>query len=243
MNASNFLNPSSPSRPVRVVRRDAWVTYTMLGVTIVIYLAQLLTQNLFGTDIPAALGAKVNALIAQGQFWRLLTPVWLHGGILHIGFNMYALYIIGPGLERNFGHGRFLLLYLLTGFAGNVLSYLFTAAPSYGASTAIFGLIAAEVVYLLRNKGVLQGNVQGVITNRVMILAVNLMLGFSSSGVDNFGHLGGMLGGLIFGWLAGPLYDASDFGYQIKDKHSATEIALVSLLIVAGFGALAFFKG
>jgi len=172
----------------------------------------------------------------------LLTPIWLHGSLLHIGFNMYALYIIGPGLERSFGHRRFLLLYLITGFTGNVLSYLFTPNTSLGASTAVFGIIAAEVVYLMRNRQMFAGNVQRIITNRIMILAINLMLGFSSSGVDNFGHLGGMIGGLLFGWLAGPLYDTQNYGYQTRDKRTSGEVILVSLVIVAAFGALVYFK-
>ena len=237
---SNFFNPSSPAPSYSTQREIPWVTYTMLGITVVVYLLQLLTQTLMGGDIPASLGAKINALIAQGQFWRLLTPIWLHGSLLHIGFNMYALYIIGPGLERSFGHRRFLLLYLITGFTGNVLSYLFTPNTSLGASTAVFGIIAAEVVYLMRNRQMFAGNVQRIITNRIMILAINLMLGFSSSGVDNFGHLGGMIGGLLFGWLAGPLYDTQNYGYQTRDKRTSGEVIQVSLVIVAAFGALAY---
>jgi rhomboid protease GluP len=84
--------------------------------------------------------------------WRLFTPLLLHGSIAHIGFNMYALFIIGPGLERYYGHLRFLVLYLLAGFAGNVFSFLFTPALSVGASTAIFGLVAAQGVFLYRHR-------------------------------------------------------------------------------------------
>ncbi len=98
------------------------------------------------------LGLKVNELIVQGQYWRLLTPMFLHGDILHLGFNMYALYIFGPSLERYFGHLRFITLFVLSGFAGNVLSFMFSAAPSLGSSTAIFGLLGAEGVFLYRNR-------------------------------------------------------------------------------------------
>jgi rhomboid protease GluP len=107
-----------------------------------------------GFDVPAALGMKVNELIIHGQIWRLITPVLLHGSILHLGFNMYALYILGPGLERFYGHWRFLTLYLLAGFAGNVMSFIFSPNPSLGASTAIFGLLGAQGVFLYHNRGI-----------------------------------------------------------------------------------------
>ena len=85
------------------------------------------------------LGAKVNELILAGQVWRLITPILLHASILHIGFNMYALFVIGPQLERFYGHGRFLLLYLIAGFTGNVLSFVLSPNPSLGASTSVLG--------------------------------------------------------------------------------------------------------
>src|SRR5258706_14469805 len=96
---------------------------------------------------------KINQAIMAGQLWRLLTPMFLHDDtfILHIGFNMYALVIIGSDLERRFGDWRYLLLYALAGFAGNVFSFLLSPAPSLGASTAIFGLFAAQMVFLYRN--------------------------------------------------------------------------------------------
>ena len=102
------------------------VTYGILGVTIFVYLLQLAGNYLLGQDLAALLGMKINSLIRAGQIWRLITPVFLHDstlpyGLLHIGFNMYALVVFGAGLERYFGHWRFLLLYVLAGFTGNVL--------------------------------------------------------------------------------------------------------------------------
>ena len=113
------------------------VTYSLMAITIAVYGLQLATQYLLGTDLPAALGMKVNELIIQGQIWRLFTPMFLHASVLHIGFNMYALFVIGTGLERFYGRGRYLTLYLLSGFTGNVASFLFSVEPSLGASTAM----------------------------------------------------------------------------------------------------------
>jgi len=180
------------------------VSYTLLAITILVYLAQMASQQLLGSDIPALMGMKVNDLIAEGQLWRLITPVFLHGGILHIGFNMYALFILGPGLERYFGHGRFLVLYFLAGFAGNVLSFMFSAAPSLGSSTAIFGLLGAQGVFVYRNREVFGGLARRALTNVIWIAAVNLIIGMTP-GIDNWGHMGGLIGGTIFAWFGGPL--------------------------------------
>ncbi|MEJ2598239.1 MAG: rhomboid family intramembrane serine protease [Anaerolineales bacterium] len=182
------------------------VSYSLLGITTFIFLLQVASTYLFnGVDLPAALGMKVDSLIEQGQIWRLITPVFLHGGLLHIGFNMYALYLFGPGLERHYGHGRFLVLYLLSGFTGNVMSFLFAAAPSLGASTAIFGLLGAEGVFLYQNRQIFGENAQRALLNILLIAGINLFIGGVSMGIDNWGHVGGLLGGTLFAWSAGPL--------------------------------------
>jgi len=217
--------------------KTPWATYILIGVTVVVYLLQMLSQSLLGGDLVAYLGEKINAQILNGEVWRLLTPVFLHGSILHIVFNMYALFAIGPSLERAYGHKRFLLLYFLAGFAGNTLSFLLSPAASLGASTAIFGLIAAEVIYIYRNKKIFGGRARGILLNLGMIIVVNLLLGLSP-GIDNFGHVGGLIGGAIFAWIAGPVYElgVGETGYELQDKH--TGITVVEGVIVT-FGIFA----
>src|SRR5512139_1078087 len=140
---------AAPQRvPIRTPQVTPLVTYILLGLSVAIYALQWATQNFWGIDYPAALGLKANALIIQGQLWRLFTPMFLHGSILHIAVNMYALLAFGPQLERYYGHWRYLALYLVSGFAGNVASFIFSLAPSLGSSTAIFGLLGAEAVFL-----------------------------------------------------------------------------------------------
>lgn len=196
-------------QPVRVALRlpasQPYVTYAILVVTVLVYLAQVASQYLLGGDYPAALGMKDNALIIQGQYWRLITPILLHGSLIHIGFNMWALFSFGRNLERVYGHMRFTLLYLLGGLAGNVASFLLSSNPSLGASTAIFGLVTAEAVYYFQNRHIF-GRQSGAAINSILtVIGVNLILGFTVSGIDNFGHLGGMVGGAIFAFLAGPV--------------------------------------
>ncbi len=217
------------------------VTYVILGLTILVYLLQLLSQQLLGAniDLPVIFGAKVNNLILQGQVWRLITPILLHGSIYHIGFNMYALFVLGPSLERAYGHWRYLTLYLLGGFAGNTLSFLFSPSTSVGASTAIFALVAAEVVFIYRNRKMFGARARGMLVNLGVIIVVNLALGLNP-GIDNWGHLGGLLGGTIFAWIAGPLYQLGfgANGYELQDTHAGPRVKWGALLTFGVFAAI-----
>jgi rhomboid protease GluP len=206
-----------------------------MGLTILIYLLQILTGFVMGgVDLPAALGMKVNALIQQGQLWRLFTPMLLHGSLLHIGFNMYALYALGPGLESFYGHRRFLLLYVLSGFAGNVFSFLFSPANSLGSSTAIFGLLGAQAVFLYQNKKLFGAGAQRALGNVILVAVLNLRIGLSP-GIDNWGHLGGLIGGALFAWFAGPLMrvQTTYYGYELADTQPKQGV-LWGILLSAG---------
>jgi rhomboid protease GluP len=200
--------PQAPAAPppvsIRMPSGRPVVSYILLGGTTLVYLLQVASQYLVGVDLPALYGMKINQAILAGQYWRLITPMFLHGSILHIAFNMYALYAFGPTLERYFGRFRFLALYFLSGFAGNIASFIFSPAASLGSSTAIFGLLAAEGIFLYQNRKLFKGVAQRAITQVVTIAAVNLVIGLSP-GIDNWGHVGGLLGGALFTWLAGPL--------------------------------------
>lgn len=229
-----------PPQPVQVAlpRVKPYFTYTILSITVVAYLLQLAGQYLLGVDILTYLGLKVNEFIRAGQVWRLITPVFLHGSILHIGFNMYALVSFGRGLEARFGHGRFLLLYFLSAFAGNVFSFLLTPNPSLGASTAVFGLLAAEGVFLLQNRKILGSRVNRSLMSLLYMAAINLFLGFTTTGVDNFGHIGGLLGGLAFTWFGGPrwkvegLYPAFRLVDEREGHGAITGMAVVLLIFI-----------
>lgn len=250
MNVSDPQNATNqpPSLPdqsqvitIKLPIAKPWVAYSLLGITITIYLLQMLSQAVFqGIDYPAALGAKINAAIQAGQFWRLITPMLLHGSILHIGFNMYALYVIGPGLERYYGHKRFLALYLLSAFTGNVASFVLSSAASLGASTAIFGLVTAEGIFIYKNRFLFGKKAQSMLINIGSIVVINLLLGLNP-GIDNWGHLGGLIGGLAFSWFSGPAYKIGGLPpeYQLEDQvppergwQTALAVALVFVVIV-----------
>lgn len=218
-----------------------YVTYSIISVTVFIYILQLATQALVQVDIPVVFFVKSNELIRGGQVWRLLTPALLHASIAHIGFNMYALLSFGTGLERHFGHGRFLLLYLLGAFAGNVMSFLLTSANSLGASTAVFGLLGAEGVFLYQNRKLLAGQFRSAIGNIIFIAAINLFVIGSLPGIDNWGHIGGLLGGLIFASFAGPLWEIEGIqpAYHLVDRREPSGVLIGAVTVLFIFGGLA----
>jgi rhomboid protease GluP len=235
------------SRPIKQVQPT--VSYVLLAITIFVFLLQLISRWAYnGTDAVALLGMKVNLLIEHGQVWRLVTPMFLHSsilptGLMHIGFNMYALYIFGPGLERMYGHSRFLALYFLAGFAGNVLSFLLSPANSLGASTAVFGLIAAEAVFLYQNRGMIQ-NSQRMLTNLITIAVINLAIGFAPGmNIDNLGHLGGLLGGAMFAWFGGPLLAVQGYPQPVLvDERTPRQSLMAGLGVFVVFSLLALME-
>jgi rhomboid protease GluP len=206
---------------VAVPNVKPYVTYAILGFTVFIYLLQLAGLYFLKGDVVALLGVKYGPLIRTGQIWRLITPVFLHDsslpyGLLHIGFNMYALFLYGRGLESRFGHWRFTLLYFLSAYAGNVLSFLLTPGSSLGASTAVFGLLAAEGIFVYQNRQLLGNRAGRALMNVLYVAGINLLIGFSTHGVDNFGHLGGLLGGILFTWFGGPRWKMEGFYPAIR---------------------------
>jgi rhomboid protease GluP len=223
------------------------VTYALIGFTVLIYILQLLSVAALGyaanqIDWLEVYGARFNSAIRMGELWRFITPVFLHGSIPHIFFNMYALLSIGSFLERQFGHGRFAALYFLGGFAGNVFSFLLTGENGYsvGASTAVFGLIAAQVVFFYQNRKLFGGQARQAIGNSVVIIAINLFIGLTP-GIDNWGHVGGLLGGAIFAWFACPHWEVAgtSFGWKLEDAREFRDIVLGAGLDIIIFSMLA----
>ncbi len=234
--------PASPPQQVIVQgpTTPPLVTYLIIAACVLVYIAQLATQNLLGVDVPAALGMKANDWIVRGELWRLLTPMFLHGSIIHIAFNMYALYQFGPLLERQYGHKRFLVLYFLGGFAGNVFSFALSQAPSLGSSTAIFGLLGAQGVFMYQNRELYGSRARGAITQIVTIAVINLMIGLSP-GIDNWGHVGGLLGGTAFAWFAGPLLHLEGLfpNLTLTDRREDREVFLAACGVALVFAILA----
>ena len=143
------------------------------------------------------------------QWWRLFTAMFLHIGVLHIGFNMWALAWLGAQAEQLYGRFRFLLIYLLAGLAGSVASMAVLPGldhVSAGASGAIFGIIGVLLAYYFRYRTQLGAVGRSQLYNMAIIAALNLFLSAQVQNVDDWAHLGGLLGGTILGLLLAPAY-------------------------------------
>jgi rhomboid protease GluP len=245
--------PPEPPQP-REVRLETpvsvpGVTYAILGLTVLVYILQLASLTIYrspvaGLDWLEAYGARINDLIRAGEIWRLITPALLHGSVPHIAFNMYALWSFGSNQERYFGHARFLALYVLSAFAGNVLSFLLMSdnSISVGASTAVFGLVGAEGVFLYQNRALFGRHFRRALGNIIFVVVFNLfILGRMVPNIDNWGHIGGLLGGLIFTWFAGPRWEVEG-AYpvlRLADRREAREVITGAGAVLLIFGVLA----
>lgn len=216
------------------------VTYILIGFTVFVYLLQMASMAIFQADLPIYYGARINAAIRAGEWWRFITPVFLHGSAGHIFFNMYALFAIGGFLERNLGHGRFILLYFLGAFSGNVFSFLLTEGYSVGASTAVFGLIGAQLLFFYQNRELFGGYARQAIGNTLFIIAINLFIGLSP-GIDNWGHVGGLLGGTMFAWFAGTRWALAGIPPEMTlvDERESREVFTGAAAVALLFGLLA----
>ncbi|KAI8473049.1 MAG: hypothetical protein J3K34DRAFT_412041 [Monoraphidium minutum] len=197
--------PQEPHRPPRPrgfldfgspVRR---CTDTLLVANALAFAGQWLSR-----DALTLWGAKVNSLVAAGQWWRLLTSSLLHTSLFHLAINSHALHTIGPHLEAVSGRGRFVAVYTAGAVAGTAASVLFTPAPSVGASAALFGVGAALGVFYWRHKGLLGERSDHVLRQLGITLALNAAYSLANRRVDNWGHLGGMLGGAALAAVLGP---------------------------------------
>lgn len=151
-------------------------------------------------------GIKSDVLIRQGQLWRLITPIFLHSptDLLHIVFNMYALYAIGPEVERTLGYGQFLIVYFAAGYCGFLASFVLSSADSLGASGAIFGLLGAFAVFLYQNHKTIGPMGRNMLTNVLLVIGLNIVISLTVPGIDLWGHFGGLLSGAALAWFIGP---------------------------------------
>lgn len=189
--------------PARGFRPPAtFLVWALTAVNVVVWLAMELAGGSTSGRVLVVFGAKVNALIAQGEYWRLLTPVFLHIGLIHLVFNTFALLSFGRLAEGIYGHARFLAIYLVSGITGAALSYFLTRGVSAGASGAIFGLAGALAIFFAANRDAPPVARGGGLAGILGLLGVNLFFGVVVPGIDNWGHLGGLIGGAaLAAWL------------------------------------------
>lgn len=177
---------------------NSYATYTLIGINVFMFIISIILNGGNIIDINnyvlVMLGAKYNTAIIQGQWFRLLTCTFLHGGLVHIAANMYSLYSIGPLVESLYGKYKYIFMYLTAGIVSSLFSFLFSTSISIGASGSIFGLLGIVLVFALKNKKSLG---KKFLMDVSSVIVVNLLIGFSLPGIDNFAHLGGLITGIF----------------------------------------------
>lgn len=177
--------------------RKCPITLTIIGINVLLYIiTAILSKNLFSSDINVLvqLGAKYNEGIIAGEYYRLITCMFLHGGIVHLALNMYALYAIGPLIENIYGRLKYIIIYFISGICASILSFMMSPSISIGASGAIFGLLGATLIFAINMRDRI---VKGFLSNILSVIVVNIVIGVSIANVDNFGHIGGLIGGIV----------------------------------------------
>lgn len=237
--------PPAPAQPVEDVNifrpkinfKESQVrfTYILIAINVIVFILDYLSGSTL-----TLLGMKDNGAILAGQYWRLITPVFLHGGILHLAFNNYFLYVMGPRVEKAFGFWRFVAIYFLSSVVGVIASFLLSPRPSIGASGALFGLMGALIPYLLKNKKVLRNSSQ-ILKAVLQTVGINLLIGLSP-GIDNWAHLGGLLSGAALAALIAPVYQLrgeTDGSITIHD--TMDKKLIVGFILAFALAVLAFF--
>ena len=183
------------------IRKPAIVTNTLILINIILFiLMYVLGRGSTDTATLLAFGANYAPFVKDGEIYRLLSAAFLHIGILHLLFNMYALKIIGGEVERYYGKLKYLIIYLGSAILGSLFSCLFTTSVSAGASGAIFVLFGALMYFGYYHRLVLGGFLQSQI---VPLVILNLLLGFVIPGIDMSAHIGGLIGGFALSMAVG----------------------------------------
>jgi membrane associated rhomboid family serine protease len=205
-----------------------WVTKALIAINVVAFVVQQasneFTRRLWDVGITVDPDGTI-AGVASGEYYRLITSAFLHGGFLHLALNMYALYLFGPEIEAALGRWRFTALYLVSAVGGSVVSYTFGQPfqPSVGASGAVFGLLGAYFVILRR--------LRRDTTPLLVLLAINLVLGFTVARIDWRAHLGGLVVGALI---------ALAIAYAPKGRRTPVQVGGIVLVSLAVLALLAY---
>lgn len=175
-----------------------FLTEIMLGVPPV---------NVQNADLPALVqsGAIFPPAVKAGEYWRLVSAIFIHIGLLHLAFNTWALYQLGTLFEWIFGSRRLLATFFITGICASIASVLFTNNIAAGASGAIFGILGALIVMIRRSRHWRSPKRAGGILQMLVFWAgINIVIGFSWEGIDNAAHIGGLVTGALMGLIPFP---------------------------------------
>ena len=194
-------------------------TWSLLGANVIVWLAVQMSGGAENLEVLLEFGALFAPLIADGQYWRLITAMFLHADLPHLAMNGIGLLIFGQLVEKGYGHARFLIIYLVAGLFGSVASFMLnSSAIGVGASGAIFGVVGALAAYFLSQRSSMGEMALRNLIAVALLAAISLGYGMTTSGIDNWAHIGGLVGGFLLGLALAPRYrtETSHFGFHVK---------------------------
>lgn len=234
MDLSSLL-PITPSGP-RHARRyyPVIATYVILGLNVFIFALMTTAGGSKNVDVLLSFGASYGSYFRAGQYWRLVMPMFLHIGFAHLAVNMFALCVLGAFLEPLYGYGRFALLYVISGMGGALLSMEASSHIAAGASGAIFGIAGAMLVTGLLHPGVVPRRWKNVFGAGILAaIVVELIFGRFIQHIDNWAHLGGLVVGLLLGWLIPPARLNVDSGRWSESRFQPVVFLPVAIVVIA----------
>lgn len=202
------------------------VTYIIMAICIILFILMELSGGSTNSQTLLKYGANLDVLVKNGEYYRLFTCIFLHIGIMHLLCNMYSLYIIGREVENLFGKIKYIIIFILSGIFGSIMSLAFTHNTiSAGASGAIFGLLGALLYFGMHYRTYLGEAIKRSI---IPIIVVNLIIGFFAEGIDLAAHIGGLVGGVLVAMMVG-VPDKS----KIKDIINGTILTIIYLIFIS----------
>lgn len=220
-----------------------WACAALVGVNALAWVVVGLRGGGWFDASPASLyahGGNAASAVQAGQWWRLLSATFLHGGLMHLLFNMFGLWVAGALLERIFGSRQFLLIYFVSALAGSVASLFFSAQTnvSVGASGAVFGVAGALITAVLQHRQTLPKVFSSQILGGFSVyVAYSLLQGFTRPNIDNAAHVGGLLAGLMVAWVLPERFDTD--AYRRWRGPRMALVALVAALVLPAAARLA----
>lgn len=202
------------------------VTYIIMAICIILFILMELSGGSTNSQTLLKYGANLDVLVKNGEYYRLFTCIFLHIGTMHLLCNMYSLYIIGREVENLFGKIKYIIIFILSGIFGSIMSLAFTHNTiSAGASGAIFGLLGALLYFGMHYRTYLGETIKRSI---IPIIVINLIIGFFAEGIDLAAHIGGLVGGVLVAMMVG-VPDKS----KTKDIINGTILTIIYLIFIS----------
>ena len=214
------------------LKNQPFVTIGFLSIQTAVFLLAYLLPGL----LIEFRGSMFGPLIALNhEYWRFVTPIFIHYGLMHFAINSVILYYMGQQVEAIYGHGRFFLIYLLSGVMGNVLGFAFNDmnVQAAGASTSLFGIFGAFVVLEKKKKN--NPGIQAMVRQFSLFIVLNLVFGLFDQTIDMYGHVGGLIGGILMGNIVAlPMRVGKTYSIHVRIISAMILLFLLFFCIVYG---------